>query len=184
MGKRIFAVIADGFEEMELICVADVAKRLGIEVVLASLGDNLNVCGAHQMIIVCDSKLENIDFANFDGVFLPGGMPGSMNLYGSDFLREILQKMNEDKKLLSAICAAPMVLSRAGVLANRKFTMYPGLEKFLNKECFSSDLLVTSDNIVTGKGPGAAVKMGFAIAEYLGVDSEAIENMKKAMFLI
>lgn len=181
MKKKIFAVIADGFEEMELICVADVGKRIGIDFVFATLTDKLQVVGAHQIKIECDTTLKELNYNEFDGIFLPGGMPGSMSLYESDFLREILQQMNSQNKLVSAICAAPMVLSRAGVLKNREFTMYPGLEKFLNGEKALDDLVVTSSNIITGKGPGAAVKMGFAIGEYFGLHSE-VENMKKAMF--
>lgn len=182
MKGRIFAVIADGFEELELIAVADIMKRLGFEFVLASLRDDLKVVGAHQIKMECDAALKELNIDDFDGIFLPGGMPGSLSLYESEELRGIIQKMNEDEKLVSAICAAPMVLAKAGVLKNREFTMYPGMDQYLNGEKYSSQLVVKSENIVTGKGPGAAVKLGLCIGEYFGL-TEEVSALKKAMFI-
>jgi 4-methyl-5(b-hydroxyethyl)-thiazole monophosphate biosynthesis len=182
MNKRIFAVIADGFEEMELIVVADIAKRLKIEVVLAALGDKLQVTGSHQIKIECDKLLKDIDYQEFDGIFLPGGLPGSMHLYKSEKAGEILKLMNQDKKMVSAICAAPMVLAKNGLLSGHKFTMYPGMDEYCHGEVYSDDLVVVSQNILTGKGPGAAVELAMAIGDYFGL-KEQVLSLRQGMFI-
>ena len=182
MNKKIFAGIAEGFEEMELITVVDIAKRLNIEVVLAALGDKLQVTGAHQIKIECDKLLQEIDINEFDGIFLPGGMPGSLNLYESSEVGEILKAMNQAQKMVAAICAAPMVLAKNGLLTGRKFTMYPGMDEYCHGEVYSDDLVVTTQNILTGKGPGAAAELGFAIGEYFGLTSQ-VASLRKAMFI-
>lgn len=182
MNKKIFAIIADGFEEIELIGVVDVLRRLNVEVNLAALGKEIKVTGAHGITIEADCFLDEVGFEAYDGVFLPGGMPGSLNLYNSDAVRDILLAMDDCGQLIIAICAAPMVLSKAGLLKDEKFTMYPDMDEYLNGEEYTSDFVEISGNIVTGKGPGAVFHVAAAIASCLGLAAQ-LKELYKGMFI-
>lgn len=171
--SKILEILASGFEEIEAVAPADIWRRLGIEVTLAGL-DDMQITGAHGMTLQCDALLEEVSELDFDGVFLPGGMPGSTNLRDSSVVRDVVKRMATSGKVVSAICAAPMVLSHCGVLRGKRFTMYPGMGDFLmSGDVPQSDSAVRDGNVVTGKGPGAAFFFASEVAAALGVDASA-----------
>ena len=168
---KILVVLASGFEETEAVAPSDIWKRLGFEVTLAGV-DDMQITGAHGIVIEADALLDEVQHLDFDALFLPGGMPGSTILRDDERVCALVEKMASSGKVVSAICAAPMVLSKCGVLRDRKFTMYPGMESFLCAgDIPSSDSAVADGNIVTGKGPGAVLDFASAVAGTLGVDS-------------
>ena len=170
---KILEILASGFEEIEAVTPADIWRRLGFEVTLAGL-DDMQITGAHGVTLECDALLDEVFDLEFDAVFLPGGMPGSINLRDSEIVCEIVKKMAEAGKVVSAICAAPMVLSQTGVLKNKRFTMYPGMMEFLAQgDIPVSDRAVRDGNVVTGKGPGAVFDFAVEVASALGVDASA-----------
>ena len=123
--KKIAIILADGVEETEFIAVGDVLRRLGMEVTVAGL-HRLEVKGAHDFGLKADRLLAECSPAGFDAVFLPGGMGGALAMYNSVAVVEFVREMERSGKIVSAICAAPIVLAKAGVLEGKKFTMYPG----------------------------------------------------------
>ena len=170
---KILEILASGFEEIEAVAPADIWRRLGFEVTLAGL-DDMQITGAHGITLECDALLDEVAALDFDAVFLPGGMPGSTNLRDSVVVQEIVKSMASAGKVVSAICAAPMVLSQCGVLKGRKFTMYPGMTEFLASGDVPQTASALRDgNIVTGKGPGAAFDFAVEVASALGVDASA-----------
>lgn len=128
--KKIAIILADGVEETEFIAVGDVLRRLGMEVTVAGL-HRLEVKGAHDFGLKADRLLAECSPAGFDAVFLPGGMGGALAMYNSGAVVEFVREMERSGKIVSAICAAPIVLAKAGVLEGKKFTMYPGLGEYL-----------------------------------------------------
>ncbi len=179
--KRLLAVVADGFEETELIAVVDCMRRLGVEVVVAGLSA-VELNGAHQIALKADALLDDLDVEAFDGIFLPGGLPGAATLYDSVEVGCWVSEMNNAGKVVSAICAAPIVLAKAGLLVNRKFTMYPGFDSYLNGAEYTAAPAEIDGNIVTGKGPGAVYAFAGKLAEALGLKTEC-EELFKAMFV-
>ena len=168
---NILVVLASGFEEIEAVAPSDIWKRLGFNVTLAGL-DDMQVTGAHGIVIESDALLDEVIHMDFDAVFLPGGMPGSTILRDDERVCSLVKSMAEAGKVVSAICAAPMVLSKCGLLNGRKFTMYPGMEDFLVSGDIPCSVSAVADgNIVTGKGPGAVFDFASAVAGVLGVDS-------------
>ena len=107
---KILEILASGFEEIEAVAPADIWRRLGFDVTLAGL-DDMQITGAHGITLECDALLDEVAALDFDAVFLPGGMPGSTNLRDSVVVQEIVKSMASAGKVVSAICAAPMVLS-------------------------------------------------------------------------
>ncbi|MCH7629051.1 MAG: DJ-1/PfpI family protein, partial [Proteobacteria bacterium] len=117
--------IADGSEEMEAITIVDILRRGGVEVIIAGLEDGPVTC-SRGTVIVPDATLDDALERDFDMVALPGGMPGAERLKNDPRLQALIRSMADEGKFVSAICAAPMALSHAGVLEGKKATSYPG----------------------------------------------------------
>ena len=178
---RLVMILAPGFEELEAIGTADVLKRLGIEVVTAAL-DTLTVTGSHDFSLSADARLAELNISEFDGVILPGGLPGSTNLLKSDLVINWVRQMFEAQKITAAICAAPIVLAKAGVLTSGRFTMYPGFDSELGGLSCTANPAETDGNIITGKGPGAVAEFARHLAESLGLKNEC-QELYKGMFI-
>lgn len=160
----IHLFLADGFEEIEALATLDVLRRCGLVVKTISCAGTRTVMGAHNIPVLADEIFRGGDYAESDALILPGGMPGAKNLLEHEGLHKALVAQNERGALVAAICAAPMVLGQHGILADRKATCYPGFEQMLTGAEHLTDYVVEDGNVITGKGPAAAVEFGFAIA--------------------
>ncbi len=178
--KKVIVPLAQGFEEIEAIASIDVLRRANIEIITVSLGD-LKVKGAHDIVVLADKSIDEIDVNELDGILLPGGMPGSTNLRDDERVINIVKSLNENGKLISAICAAPIVLEKAGVLKGRKATSYPGFDEEMPSCNYTGDRVVVDNNVITGKGPGAALEFAFKIVNYL-VGEKTVNKLKGEMF--
>ena len=123
---QILFLMADGFEETEFVTPFDYLQRAGFEVALASVSGDSFVTGAHGLKIAVDFALSGADTAKFDAVLLPGGGPGVQRLKASDDVERVVCDFNDKNKWIFAICAAPLVLSKAGLLVDRTATCFPG----------------------------------------------------------
>ncbi len=178
---NLVMILAPGFEELEAVGTADVLARLGISVTFAGL-ESLNVTGSHNMTITAAHKLTDLSEADYDGVILPGGLPGSTNLLASDLVIRWIKEMHSCGKITAAICAAPIVLAKAGVLTSGKFTMYPGFDSYLNGCQYTDALAEADEKVVTGKGPGAVFAFAAKIAEAAGYGAK-VDELFKGMFV-
>ena len=179
--KKVIAVVADGFEETELIGTVDCLRRLKVDVTIAGL-EKIELKGSHNIILHADKLFSEVSAEDFDAVFLPGGLPGATTLYDSAAVGKFIAEMNRAGKVISAICAAPIVLAKAGLLEGKKFTMYPGFDSYLDGKEYSALPAVIDGNIVTGKGPGAVYAFAGALAAALGLEAECTE-LFKGMFV-
>ena len=179
--KKIIAVVADGFEETELIAVVDCLRRLNVGVTIAGL-EKLELNGAHNITLRADALLDELTPEDFDAIFLPGGLPGATTLYESAAVGCWIAEMDRAGKVISAICAAPIVLAKAGLLDDKKFTMYPGFDSYLNGAKYTDAPAEIDGNVVTGKGPGAVYAFAGKLAAALGLKTECCE-LFKGMFV-
>ena len=180
MHKAIF--LAKGFEEIEAVSIIDVLRRGEMEVDIISIAGQENVEGAHGMFLKSEKMFYTVDFSVYDMLVLPGGMPGTENLYKNEDLGNLLQSFNEEGKWLAAICAAPSILGRLGILEGKSATCYPGWEdKLLNCKVSSNDVVI-SQNIITGKGPGVAIKFALEIIG-LEKDYNYVEKLRNSLIL-
>jgi 4-methyl-5(b-hydroxyethyl)-thiazole monophosphate biosynthesis len=172
-------ILAPGFEEMEAVTVIDILRRSGIKVTVAGLLPNL-VEGAHKIRIMPDKTIDQVHMREFDAIVLPGGSPGFTNLRQDERVLHIIRRTSDSGKLVTAICAAPAVLSDAGVLKNRKCTIYPGMENEVEKEGSKvlDDFVVVDDNVITSRGPATALLFALKIAERL-VGKEIAKGVRK-----
>lgn len=172
--KKIVIILADGVEETEFIAVGDVLRRLGMDVTVAGL-HHLDVKGAHNFPLKAERLLETCSPSEFDAVFLPGGMGAALAGYNSDITLDFVREMERSGKILSAICAAPIVLAKAGILKGKRFTMFPGLGEYLPDDCVPTEAAAERDGrLVTGKGPGAVFAFAAALAGALGAETDAL----------
>ena len=180
--KTIFVFLADGFEEIEALTPVDVLRRAGLSVRTVSVMDGQVVTGAHGVPVQADLLFDEVNPEDAEMLLLPGGMPGATNLDAHQGLGGLIVKFAEAGKPLAAICAAPLVFGNRGLLAGKKATCYPGFEGYLKGAEYTAAPVETDDNIITGKGPGAAMDFAFAIVEkYCGIDK--VNELKQGMMV-
>jgi 4-methyl-5(b-hydroxyethyl)-thiazole monophosphate biosynthesis len=183
MTVRVLVPLAAGFEEIEAITIVDVLRRGGIDVVTAALGER-TVTGAHGIDVGADTTLDDaIEAGGFQAIVLPGGMPGAEHLRDDPRVRATIEWVIQTGGTVAAICAAPIALEAAGVLAGRRATAYPGFDEQLTsaaERC--TDRVVIDGPIVTSRGPGTALEFATALVERF-VDKETADGLRAGMLL-
>ena len=167
---RAAVIFMNGFEEVEGLTVVDMLRRLDITCDI--VGKASEVTGAHSITIKADRLLEEIKSEDYSAIILPGGLPGATNLRDDSKVISLVNEMNKAGKIVAAICAAPIVLERAGVLEGRGFTAYPGVGENIKGGKFKEELVVKDGNIITSRGPATSMEFAFIIAEALGVNAD------------
>ncbi|OSB16927.1 DJ-1 family protein [Clostridium sporogenes] len=178
---KILVFIAEGFEEIEALTVVDVLRRANIQCDMCSITSNKKIKGAHNILVNVDKTLEEIKNDEYNALVIPGGMPGATNLRDNNKLIDLVKEFNKDKKLIAAICAGPIVLSKANIIKGKEVTSYPGFEEDLKEGLYKEDLVVQDGNIITSRGPSAAMYFAFRILENLKKDS--VKEIKEDMLL-
>jgi len=164
MAKALIPLV-EGFEDIEAVTVIDVLRRGGVEVVTASLTDELAVRSSHGITMTADAAFDVAAEEDFDVVVLPGG-PGTDRLKVEPVF-ERLRRQKEDGKLIAAICAAPTVLVEAGVLdPEQHVTCYPSCIMDLDRPCASAPV-VEDGGVITGQAPGAALLFALVVLKAL-----------------
>jgi 4-methyl-5(b-hydroxyethyl)-thiazole monophosphate biosynthesis len=179
MGK-VYAFLADGSEEVELLAVVDVLMRGGQEVKLVSVTGTKDVVTAHKVKIQADLEFSEADVADADLLFLPGGMPGTRNLEAHEGLMAALKQAYAENKRIAAICAAPSILGKLGLLEGKKATCFPGFEPELKGADYTKQGVITDGNITTARGLGYALDLGIELLKYLSDENEA-RKIKEAI---
>ena len=177
----MYVFLAEGFEEIEALAPVDVMRRAGLHVVMVSISEDLVVKSAHGIPVVADTLFTELDYTDAALLFLPGGLPGATNLEAYKPLRELLvNKATENDTLISAICAAPLVLGGLGLLQGKHATCYPGFENTMTGATYTANKVTCDGNIFTACGPGAAWDLGFTFVEHF-CGAEKANELKKGM---
>lgn len=176
----VYVFFADGFEEIEALTVVDVLRRAEIRTQMIGINDMV-VTGSHGIAVKMDNQIDQIhSLEDVAMLVLPGGMPGAKHLGENEALKKLLQDANASGIHLAAICAAPTVLARHGLIGNRSYTCYPGFEKQINEGVHKTERVVHDGTLITGKGAGAALPFAFKLVELLK-GSETSEALEKSM---
>lgn len=174
-----YMFFADGFEEVEAIATLDVIRRGGIEI--KSVGVNgKEITGSHGITVVCDTVIGDLSFENLSGIILPGGMPGTTNLMEDSVVNDFIDYCSEKGLFICAICAAPMILGRKGLLEGKEAICFPGFEDELKGAIISDSFICKSSNIITAKGMGSAVNFGLEIVKAIKGD-EFSDNLRATL---
>ena len=162
---KVYVFLADGFETVEALAPVDVMRRAGLQVTTVSIMGRSNVVSAQNVTVVADVLFEDVVFDDASALVLPGGGVGTDNLSAHEPLRALLVDACSRGMLVAAICAAPMVFGRIGILKGKKATCYPGCEGDLFGAEYTAAAVEQDDNIIPACGPGASFDFGFAIVE-------------------
>ena len=184
MTKKVALFIENGSEELEFIAPLDIMRRANLEVDLISANNEDFITSSHNVKIIADKKINEVNnILDYDAIVIPGGMPGSTLLRDNKKIIEFYQTIYNSGKLVAAICAAPIVLSAAGITDDKEVTSYPGFDKEINYKNYNSDKAVVIDkNVITAQGPAVAILFGYEIVNYLLQDNTA-EDVKQAMLV-
>lgn len=172
---KIACLLADGFEETEAIATIDVLRRAGFEVDLVSIHEK-TVTSSHRVKLIADKLFENMD--DYDAIFLPGGQPGSNNLAADPRVLDLVRTYFHKDKLVAAICAAPTVLAKAGILHGKQVTSYPSSNagEVFAQSTYKEDLVVKDGNILTSRGVGTVLPFAYAFVEALDSNSAHLQE--------
>ncbi len=174
--NRNYLFLAQGFEEIEALTVVDVLRRAGMDIKTVSVSSSEHVSGAHGIEVTADLLFDDSDYTDAEFLILPGGMPGSTNLYESEKLQKLLTAHAGRGGKIAAICAAPaVVLAPLGLLRDKEATCYPGFDK----DCRAAGAImrdatvIALDKLITGNGPSAALRFALAIVANSMGESQA-----------
>jgi len=159
----VLVPLAQGCEELEAVTIMDLMVRAGVTVISASL-DEKPVVASRGTVLIASTTINKVKAADIDMIILPGGLPGADNLNTDPYIQNLITQLNDNNKPIAAICAAPKILAKAGLLNGKKATAFPGtLEEFNSKkiQIDHSQAVIKDGNIITSRGPGTA--MDFAL---------------------
>ncbi|WP_101772502.1 DJ-1 family glyoxalase III [Peptostreptococcus faecalis] len=165
--SKIMILMPNGYEEIEALTVVDFCRRADIEIDMVSITGELETIGDHNIKIITDKKVDNVDLDSYDGVVLPGGYPGTMMLKSNKDVLNILEKFFLEKKLVASICASPLVLEEAEIASKIEGTIYPGMEDMVKYKKHIQESVVLYENVITSRGPATATLFAYKIIEYL-----------------
>ena len=180
--KNICIFMANGFEEIEALTVVDICRRADIKIITVSIAGRRQLLGAHAIAIHADEVYDNVDFSQMDGIVLPGGMPGTLNLKNHDGVRYVVKQYAKEGRYVGAICAAPTILKSLGVLEGRRATCYPGVEDEMEDVVLTETAVVVDENIITSQGVGTAIDFGLKLIEILDGEEKAKEIADSIVF--
>ena len=175
----VYMFLANGFEEIEALCPLDLMRRVGIEVKTVGVGSK-QICGSHGITVLADMADADFEYNDVDMIFLPGGMPGTLNLANSSTVTDAIENAVKADAYIAAICAAPSILGDMGLLCGKEAICYPGFEDRLKGAKISDNRVVLDGRILTAAGMGAALDMGLKIVEIL-CDKERAAALRKAV---
>lgn len=171
--SRALVLLAEGFEEIEMATTVDVLRRASVEVVLAGVHRRELTEGSRGVRVSPDVGLADAG-EDYDLLVLPGGMTGAEKLAASDQVLDLIRRRVEEGRPVAAICAAPMVLDRAGVLHEGGYTCYPGVESRMQTQGRSHDRILDTGVIITSQGPGTAMDFALHLVQRLCGEAQAL----------
>ena len=177
--KPLFIFLAPGFEEIEAISIIDVLRRAQLYITSVSLSGDTAVTGSHGITVQADALYPDVNLEEAAMLILPGGMPGTNNLNVHEGLKKALKEHALANKPIAAICAAPLILGQLGLLNGKEATCYPGYEQQLTGARLSKKPVVQDGDVLTGNGPGAAIRFALTIVQQFRGEERAEELAKQ-----
>lgn len=176
--KKVGIMVANGYEEIEMLTVVDILRRAGVTCDIISVTGDQTLVSSHQVSVQADVLYEEADFGSYDALAIPGGMPGTLNLGAHAGVCEQLKNACAQGKLIAAICAAPTVFGKLGLLEGKKAICFPGMEDQLTGATVTYEPVVRDGNIITSRGMGTAIDFGLAILGYFE-GADAVDTLAK-----
>lgn len=180
--KKIGMMVANGYEEVEMLAAVDLLRRAGLTCDIISVTGQKELTSSHKVTVIADLLFEDADFDSYDALAIPGGMPGTINLGAHEGVYTQLKRACAEGKLIAAICAAPTVFAKLGLLEGKKAICYPDMEDELAGAVVTHEPAVRDGNIITSRGMGTAIDFGLAILAYFEGEEAAAAMAKKIVY--
>lgn len=183
MTKKVCVFLAEGCEESEVLIPVDLLRRAGIETTMISISKEKQVVSSHNVTLLADALFDQVDYEEYDALFLPGGVPGTPNLRAHKGLEEVIRSFYQKGKYITAICAAPSIFGEMGLLKGVKATAHTSRMEAIREagaEATEEQQVVVSDHIITSRGMGTAIPFGLTLVSLLAGE-EMAEKIQKAI---
>lgn len=179
--KKVYILLADGFECVEAIAPIDVMNRAGVELKRVAVGPSLDVTSSHGLVTLhCDMLIDGADLSDGDVLILPGGNPGYINLRECNEVLDLVRSYYNGGSLVAAICGAPTVLAAAGVARGRRVTCHTSVISDMGDYAYEGGRVVEDGNLITAAGAGVSIDFALAIAARL-VSAETLSRVRQGM---
>lgn len=179
--KKGLLLINNKVEDGESLFTRALLIRSGYIIDTATLENSLNIETAYNLAIKADFFIKDMKASDYDFLIIPGGGHVFDWVNKADDLNKLIEDFNDQKKLISAICAAPLLLNDTTVLTNKEYTIFTGLEnKVSNATYIRNEKVVVSDNIITSRSAGTIYDFVFAIIKYLDGD-DVVKTLKESI---
>jgi protein deglycase len=172
---NVVVLLAPGFEELEAVTIVDVLRRAGVSVLLAGITPS-PIEGGHGIKVMTNLSIDDVE--TYDALVLPGGNPGYINLERDQRVLKLIRAAYDAGKYVGAICAAPHVLGKAGIMKGATATWYPGIEIAGAKRV--EERVVRFGKIITSQGPGTAIDFAIDLVAVLTSEENA-RHVRKAL---
>ena len=175
----VYLFLADGFEIIEALAPLDMLTRAKIDVKTVGVTGELvkASCGVE---VKADMTIDEFSFYDVQGIILPGGMPGTLNLENNETVQKTIDNAINTNTLVAAICAAPSILGHKGILSGKEATCFPGFEEALDGAELSDSYVITDGNIITARGAGVCIDFGLEIVKYIK-GKELADEIRKSI---
>ena len=178
--KRGLVLLANGFEDTEGIATIDILLRAGISLdVVSVMNENTITTQCHNTLVL-NKNINDCNTDDYDFLFIPGGGAVKNYLVKQEKISKIILEFSKTNRLITTICAAPMLVGLLGLFENRKFTCYPGCETGINGKYTGTGVQV-SDNFITGKSMGYSIEFGLEVVKYL-LGNGIYNQLKQSIF--
>ena len=176
----VYLFLANGFEEIEALTPVDILRRGGVEVTTVGIGGT-EIKGSHNITVKADIADSDFSLLNdVQGIILPGGMPGTINLEKSHKVIKAVTYCSERNLIIGAICAAPSILGHMGILKDKTATAFPGFERELFDAVIGDEYVCVDGNIITARGMGVSVEFALALLRaFKGQDTA--DNIRRSI---
>ncbi|AKX33986.1 4-methyl-5(b-hydroxyethyl)-thiazole monophosphate biosynthesis protein [Spiroplasma litorale] len=187
---NIAIFLANGFEDTEMVATNDILNRAkkqfpgSFDIIdIVSITKDNKVTGSYGTTVVANKLIDEINFDAYDCLVLPGGGLGVENLEKSDKLLKALKDFKEKEKTIAAICAAPQILGKLGLVDGVEVTHYPGCVEGLDKAIKKPQMAAISDkNVITGSSIGGALQFALQIVDHFTSTEQMLDIYKSLVF--
>ncbi len=168
----VYLLLENGFEMCEALAPVDILRRGGVDVATVGVSGR-EVTSSHGVTVIADKAFSEIALSEMEMLIIPGGQPGVDNLWENEAVRELVMKVHDAGIKISAICAAPIILARLGILDGKTSVCYPSCRDELSSADFCENVgVVSCDGIITGRAAGDAYDFAFEILRTLCGEKE------------
>jgi 4-methyl-5(b-hydroxyethyl)-thiazole monophosphate biosynthesis len=182
MNNKVYILLAEGFETVEALSIADACKRCKVEYRLISTTDNIHVTSSHGVEVIAHQLMKDTDFNDGNVLVLPGGYPGYINLSESAEVGTLVKRYYNSNKYVAAICGAPYVLKVNGIAKDRHITYHHSIKDEMSDYQYTGEKATIDGNLITGRGAGCSFDFAIVIMKQITND-EAVQHLIKGLEL-